>query len=170
MLAGGKDDSTLDRVLKDGEEATEQLRKGLPESEAVVMAPFADRMRASRSALEARGQTRTRVQGWIDRTERAFAKSMADADLLKELAREATALEELPSWADAPARLRARVLFESALLEATAALLEGEPLTGLPERTASRVRHARALDADVRKPWKGRLSPKLESWLEESDR
>jgi 4-hydroxybenzoate polyprenyltransferase len=43
---------------------------------------------------------------------------MADAELLKELSREATALEELPSWVDAPARSRPRVLFDSALLEA----------------------------------------------------
>jgi hypothetical protein len=170
MLAGGKDDSTLDRMLQDGERAIEELKKGLPEAEAAALAPFAARLRSSRADLESRGQTRTRVQGWIERTERAFAKSMADADLLKELAREATALEELPSWVDAPARSRARVLFDSALLEAVAALLDGEPLSGLSERTTSKIRHARALDSDVRKPWKGRLSPKLESWVEDLER
>jgi hypothetical protein len=170
MLSGGKDDSTLDRVLRDGELSLDELRKGLPETEAASLANFAGRLRASRSELESRGATRTRLQGWIERSQKAFAKSMADADVLRELAREASVLEDLPAWAEAPAGARARVLFDSALLEAVAALLDGEPLSGLPERTASKVRHARALDPDVRKPWKGRLSPKLESWVEESDR
>jgi hypothetical protein len=170
LLSGGKDDSTLDGMLRDGEAALEELRKGLPASEADSLANFAGRLRASRADLEARGQTRTRVQGWIERTERAFAKSMADPDLLKELAKEASALEDLPTWTEAPARFRARVLFDSALLEGVAALLEGEPLSGLPERTTSKFRHARSLDPEVRKPWKGRLSPKLETWIEESER
>ena len=72
--------------------------------------------------------------------------------------------------AEQVARTRARILFDSALMEAVAALLEGEPLAGVPDRTTSRIRHARALDPEVRKPWKGRLSPKLESWIEELDR
>ena len=142
----------------------------MPETEADSLANFAGRLRASRADFDSRGQTRTRLQAWIERTGRAFAKSMADADLLKELAREASALETLPAWTEAPALSRARVLFDSALLEAVAALLDGEPLAGLPDRTISKIRRARALDPDVRKPWKGRLSPKLEKWIEELDR
>ena len=95
---------------------------------------------------------------------------MSDPEALKELAREASSLEDLPSWSDAPAKSRARVLFDSALLEAVAALLDGDALSSLPERTTSRIRHARALDSDVRKPWAGRLSPKLERWLEDLER
>jgi hypothetical protein len=170
MLAGGKDDPTLDRLLRDGEKALEDLHKGVPQTEADSLATFAERLRNARVNLESRGQARTRLQGWIDRKDQAFAKSMADADTLKELSREASALEDLPSWAEAPAKTRARILFDSALLEAVAVLLEGEPLAGVPDRTTAKIRHARTLDPEVRKFWKGRLSPKLESWIEALDR
>lgn len=169
-LGGGQDDATLDRVLQDSEQAVQDVRKGLLDAQAKILAPFAERLQRVRDALRGREQVRTRLQDWLVRAERAFQSSSADADLLKELVREESALEEHPAWTHLPAPSRARALFDAALLEAVAVLLDGEPLTALPERTAARLRNARALDADVRKSLKGRLSPKLEAWLEETGR
>jgi hypothetical protein len=169
-LSSGKDDAVLARLLTDSETALRDLRKLLPANEVGVLAPFDERLKGFRDGLQVREQGRARLQAWPSRAEKTFAASMADADALKTLAREASSLQDHPAWAGASAGTRARVLFDSAVLEAVAALLEGDALSGLPERTTSNLRLAKSLDPGVRAAWQGRLSPKLDAWIDSAGR
>jgi tetratricopeptide (TPR) repeat protein len=169
-LSSGRDDVALGRLLTDSDQSLRELRKALPEKEGGVLAPFAERLRAAREGLQLRDAGRARLQAWPGRAEQAFGPAMADPDALKALAREASALQDHPAWPAAPAGTRARVLFDSAVIEAIAALLDGDALSGLPEQTSSKLRAASRLDPAVRAPWKGRLSPKLDAWIDSATR
>jgi len=169
-LSSGKDDATLARLLGDSEAALRDLRKLLPAPDPGVLAPYDERLKGFRHGLQVREQGRARLQAWPSRAEKAFVASMADPEALKALAREASSLQDHPAWSGASAGTRARVLFDAAVVEAVVALLEGDPLSALPERTTSNLRLAKNLDPGVRAAWQGRLSPKLDAWIDAAGR
>lgn len=161
-LAACRDDARLEALLADCEEAFRRSdAKTRPDS-------YGARLKEIRERLRERTALRDDLARWVRRAEGAFADraTMADPQALLAIVRELSPLEECAAWTEAAAGLRARGLFARALLEVVAALLEGEP----PPQVSAGVKAARALDPDVDLPWKSRLSPKLQRWLDQIDR
>jgi hypothetical protein len=78
-------------------------------------------------------------------------------------------LRSRPAWDEIPAPLRARAIYDGALLDIIAGILEGESPAALREQSA-RIRTALALDAQAGKLRETRLSPKIRSWIEAAAR
>jgi len=178
VLSGGKDDAQLDRLLADSEDAALLEEKNLgktPERDAYrtgVLVPHLERIREEREKLRRRTRLAGDLDRWIARSDQVLAdrSSMANPKALREVAKELAPLERIPAWKEASASLRAKALYARSILEAVAALLDGDGAPEALDRAASGIRAARALDAGVDAPWKDRLSPKLKTWLDRLDR
>lgn len=173
-LSGGKDDAQLDRLLADSEEAAllEEKRLGeAPERGSYrtgVLAPHLQRIREEREKLRRRTRLAGDLDRWFARVDQILAdrSSMADPEVLRGVAKELAPLEGIAAWKEASAPIRARALYARSILEAVAALLDGDGAPEALERAAPGIRAARALDTGVDAPWEDRLSPKLKAWLD----
>jgi hypothetical protein len=180
-LAGGRDDVQLDRVLTDAEQALQQrdsALKSAPDPAEEVRKYRSGTMSASTSLIQTmRGRLvdRNRLREDLGRWASKAGDALVDPALmgkpaaLRAVSEEGAALRSRPAWDEIPAPLRARAIYDGALLDIIAGILEGESPAALREQSA-RIRTALALDAQAGKLRETQLSPKIRSWIEAAAR
>jgi hypothetical protein len=177
LLKDGRDDAQLTRAVADWEQSLSKREPLLAacaaakgEAEAyrtTVLAPRRAALSKIRERMEQRTRLRQDLDLWISGSEQLLEDrtTMAHPSPLRTALRDASSLEAAAVWEEIGPGPRSKALYSHAVLELVLGLLEDAPADPLRERVGALLRSARALDPDVDKLWKDRLSPKLKAWL-----
>ncbi|MBV8880428.1 MAG: hypothetical protein JO332_10720, partial [Planctomycetaceae bacterium] len=177
LLSSGRDDDELEQVVQEwqkslGARETFMSRGPAPADEVERyrqggLAPRSAALKKSKERLESRSRLGKDLEAWGARARKALEDpaTMTRPAALRSLAQEGAGLEGSGAWTEISRERRADALFLRGLLELVLGFLEGTPADKLREGSGALFRAARGLDPEAGKPWQGRLSPKIEAWL-----